>query len=56
MDSAKKLSLNIAHKSAKNRRLTKKRFMALMNHIAVAAAYNALPAHLRSPKKNKSTK
>jgi hypothetical protein len=56
MNSVKKLSLNIARQSAKNRRLSKKRLMALMNQIAVAAMYNALPAHLRSPKKNKSSK
>jgi len=49
-------SLALAKATANARRLGKKRFNALVQQIALAAMYNALPAHLKSPKKNKHKK
>ena len=50
-------SLNIAKSESIRRASEKKRFNALVQQIALAAMYNALPAHLKSPaKKNKGKK
>jgi len=56
MSSPRSRSLAVAHAAAKKRAASKKRYLALRNQIALAAMYNALPAHLKSPKKNKSKK
>jgi len=47
-------SLSIAKSATNSRRLSKKRLGAILNQIALAAMYNKLPAHLKSPKKNKN--
>jgi len=49
-------SLSIAKNAANTRRLEKKRYVALVNQVLLAAMHNALPAHLKSPKKNKHKK
>jgi len=49
-------SLALAKATANARRLEKKRYMALVNQVLLAAMHNALPAHLKSPKKNKHKK
>jgi hypothetical protein len=50
-------SLSIAKSESVRRASEKKRFDALVQQIALAAMYNALPAHLKSPaKKNKGKK
>ena len=49
-------SLSIAKSTANARRLEKKRYVALVNQVLLAAMHNALPAHLKSPKKNKGKK
>jgi hypothetical protein len=47
-------SLSIAKSASNARRLTKKRLNSILNQIILASMYNKLPAHLKSPKKNKS--
>jgi hypothetical protein len=50
-------SLSIAKSESVRRASEKKRFNALVQQIALAAMYNKLPAHLKSPsKKNKGKK
>jgi len=50
-------SLALARNAANARRLEKKRYVALVNQVLLAAMHNALPAHLKSPsKKNKHKK
>ena len=49
-------SLSIAKSESTRRATERKRFNALVQQIALAAMYNALPAHLKSPKKNKGKK
>ena len=50
-------SLNIGKSASARRASEKKRFNALVQQIALAAMYNKLPAHLKSPvKKNKGKK
>lgn len=49
-------SLALARNAANTRRLEKKRLTALVNQVILAAMYNKLPAHLKSPKKNKHRK
>ena len=49
-------SLALARNAANMRRLEKKRYVALVNQVLLAAMHNALPAHLKSPKKNKGKK
>ena len=49
-------SLNIAKSESARRATERRRFNALVQQIALAAMYNALPAHLKSPKKNKHKK
>lgn len=50
-------SLSLARNAANMRRLEKKRYVALVNQVLLAAMHNALPAHLKSPsKKNKHKK
>ena len=49
-------SLSIAKSESARRAAEKKRFNALVQQIALAAMYNKLPAHLKSPKKNKHKK
>jgi hypothetical protein len=56
MTSPRSRSLAVAHAAAKKRALSKKRHLALRNQIALAAMYNALPAHLKVPKKNNRRK
>ena len=46
-------SLSIAKSESVRRASEKKRFDALVQQIALAAMYNALPAHLKSPAKKK---
>ena len=49
--------LALAKATANARRLGKKRLIALVNQVLLAAMHNALPAHLKSPsKKNKGKK
>ena len=48
--------LALAKSTANARRLEKKRLIALVNQVLLAAMHNALPAHLKSPKKNKGKK
>jgi hypothetical protein len=47
-------ALSIAKSASNARRLSKKRLNAILNQIVVASMYNKLPAHLKSPKKNKN--
>jgi len=50
-------SLAIAKSESARRATEKRRFNALVQQIALAAMYNKLPAHLKSPaKKNKHRK
>ena len=50
-------SLSIAKSESVRRASEKKRINALVQQIALAAMYNKLPAHLKSPaKKNKGKK
>jgi len=50
-------SLSIAKSESARRAMERRRFNALVQQIALAAMYNALPAHLKSPaKKNKGKK
>jgi hypothetical protein len=49
-------SLSLARNAANKRRIEKKRYVALVNQVLLAAMHNALPAHLKSPKKNKHKK
>ena len=50
-------SLNIGKSVSVRRASEKKRINALVAQIALAAMYNKLPAHLKSPaKKNKGSK
>jgi len=50
-------SLALAKSTANARRIEKKRYIALVNQVLLAAMHNALPAHLKSPsKKNKHKK
>ena len=50
-------SLSLARNAANKRRIEKKRYIALVNQVLLAAMHNALPAHLKSPsKKNKHKK
>ena len=50
-------SLSIAKSESARRATETKRVEALVQQIALAAMYNALPAHLKSPsKKNKGKK
>jgi hypothetical protein len=49
-------SLSIAKSESIRRATEKKRYIALVNQVLLAAMHNALPAHLKSPKKNKGKK